>query len=393
MPMFKNEYPYTNIHEINLDWVIKNVEEIRALVDKYIINYEQITFADPIEWNYLTPYEMHTIVLDQAYNAYLSKQDVPAYTQLNDSDYWLKIGDFFRYIEKALSNLAYNEGDSATATRLYDTGDLLINNQTLYKAVVDIAIGTQFIVDTNIRQVTVEELLQDLQASINTNSDNIAANAENIARNAENIATNAENITANTTAINLRKMQNYTSVADLGLSAGNVTVLDVWNAMPNNSFIYSNANQFTSSAVPSTNGSVFIMKMEAWRGRIEYYGTQVGTGEYRMYLTGSGGTPTGTWIVVSGHNAFTSITGTSSAVSSIAAQSGSSLTLSITIPDGFRSYGISQIYANGAEVLSYSNTNVNGRAGTFNITVWYFNANTSTVNNVSFTVVVMCIPN
>lgn len=66
MPMFKNEYPYTNIHEINLDWIIKNVEEIRALVDKYIINYEQITFADPISWEYAVAYPMHTIVLEGA---------------------------------------------------------------------------------------------------------------------------------------------------------------------------------------------------------------------------------------------------------------------------------------------------------------------------------------
>ncbi len=156
MPMFKNEYPYTNIHEINLDWVIKNVQEIRALVDKYIINYEQITFADPISWEYAVAYPMHTIVLDQSYNAYLSKQDVPSYTQLSDSDYWLKIGDFFQYIEKALSNIAYNETTSATATKSYAVGDLLINNDILYRALIQMPAGSTFVIGTNIEEVTVE---------------------------------------------------------------------------------------------------------------------------------------------------------------------------------------------------------------------------------------------
>lgn len=189
MPMFKNEYPYTNIHEINLDWIIKNVEEIRALVDKYIINYEQITFADPITWNYAVEYPMHTIVLDEAYNAYLSKQDVPSYTQLGNTDYWLKIGDFFLYIEKALSNLAYNETTRTTASKSFAAGELLINNDILYRATVQISMGTAFEIGVNIQQVTVESLLNELKTSI-------AANAADIQTNAEAIRTNAGNIAA-----------------------------------------------------------------------------------------------------------------------------------------------------------------------------------------------------
>lgn len=212
MPMFKNEYPYTNIHEMNLDWVIKNVQEIRALVDKYIINYEQITFADPITWNYAVAYPMHTIVLTQDFNAYLSKQDVPSYTQLNNSDYWLQIGDFFQYIEKALSNLAYNESTRDSASKSYAAGELLVNNDVLYRAMVQMPAGTTFVIDSNIEQVTVENLLNDLKtdlsadiaantAAIQTNAGNIATNTEDIATNAGNIATNTENIAANLAAI------------------------------------------------------------------------------------------------------------------------------------------------------------------------------------------------
>ena len=198
MPMFNNEYPYTNIHEINLDWVIKNVEEIRALVDKYIVNYEQITFADPINWDYPVAYPMHTIVLDRAYNAYLSKQDVPSYTQLNNSDYWLQIGDFFQYIEKALSNLAFNEGTETAASKSYAAGELLVNNDILYRTMVQMTAGTTFVIDSNIEQVTVESLLKELKTDL---SADIAANSAAIQTNATNIATNTANIATNTTAI------------------------------------------------------------------------------------------------------------------------------------------------------------------------------------------------
>ena len=175
MPMFRNEYPDTNLHEINLDWIIKNVEDIRALVDKYIINYEQITFADPITWNYAVEYPMHTIVLDEAFNAYLSKQDVPSYTQLGNSNYWLKIGDFFLYIEKALSNLAYNETTRTTASKSFAAGELLLNNDILYRATVQIPAGTAFEIGVNIEQVTVESLLNELKTSIAANAADIAA--------------------------------------------------------------------------------------------------------------------------------------------------------------------------------------------------------------------------
>lgn len=224
MPMFNNEYPYTNIHEINLDWVIKNVEEIRALVDKFIINYEQITFADPINWDYPVAYPMHTIVLDQAYNAYLSKQDVPSYTQLNNSDYWLQIGDFFQYIEKALSNLAFNEGTETAASKSYAAGELLVNNDILYRTMVQMPAGTTFVIDSNIEQVTVESLLNDLKtdlstdiaantSAINANAAAIQTNADNIATNTSAIQTNATNIAANTTAI----QTNATNIAAIKL--------------------------------------------------------------------------------------------------------------------------------------------------------------------------------
>ena len=195
MPMFRNEYPDTNLHEINLDWIIKNVEDIRALVDKYIINYEQITFADPITWNYAVEYPMHTIVLDEAYNAYLSKQDVPSYTQLGNTDYWLKIGDFFLYIEKALSNLAYNETTRTTASKSFAAGELLINNDILYRATVQIPAGTVFEIGVNIEQVTVESLLKELKTSIAANAADIAA----LQTSKQNVLTFDNTPTANST--------------------------------------------------------------------------------------------------------------------------------------------------------------------------------------------------
>lgn len=338
MPMFNNEYPYTNIHEINLDWVIKNVEEIRALVDKYIVNYEQITFADPITWNYLTPYEMHTIVLDQAYNAYLSKQDVPAYTQLNDSDYWLKIGDFFQYIEKALSNIAYNETTSATATKSYAAGDLLINNDILYRALIQMPAGSTFVIGTNIEAVTVETLLNELKADYTGAISTLREDVDQELTDLESlIGSHINEINRN------HQIKTYDSITDIGVSAATATVVNVYNALPVNSIIYVNSSELLSGATPA-DGIVEIMKMSD-KAFIRFNGIDKTAGYWIMGFTNN--IPDGYWHEYIGYktqNITPSVTGVTFAGPIVCTKSGNvttvELTYNITVDSGYTNTNI-----------------------------------------------------
>ena len=97
MPVFE-EFPYTNFHELNLDWILKEMKELDQNI-KDLIASDIIKYADPIQWSILTAYEKYTIVLDSSYNAYMSMQDVPAGTALSDTSYWQQIGNLYGYLE------------------------------------------------------------------------------------------------------------------------------------------------------------------------------------------------------------------------------------------------------------------------------------------------------
>lgn len=98
MGMF-DRFPYTNFHELNLDWIINQMlalkNEVQSIVKQSVIKY-----ADPIEWNITRQYEPTTVVIDTNTNiAYMSTQPVPAGIAITDTDYWLPIFDMSQIVD------------------------------------------------------------------------------------------------------------------------------------------------------------------------------------------------------------------------------------------------------------------------------------------------------
>ena len=89
MSLFE-QYPYTNFHELNLDWIIKKIKELDDKFDDAIS--AKIKFADPLQWDITTPYEALTIVVDNN-KAYLSMKPVPPGILLTNDEYWQQIFD------------------------------------------------------------------------------------------------------------------------------------------------------------------------------------------------------------------------------------------------------------------------------------------------------------
>lgn len=86
---FLNKYPYSDFHELNLDWILARINELGETM-KNFIRTNTITFSGT--WDITEVYTAWTVVVDNNIG-YLSLQPVPAGVMLNDTDYWAEIFD------------------------------------------------------------------------------------------------------------------------------------------------------------------------------------------------------------------------------------------------------------------------------------------------------------
>ena len=88
----------------------------------------------------------------------------------------------------------------------------------------------------------------------------------------------------------------YDSVTDLGLTSGSATISAAWTAMGTSAILICKAGDFASGEVPSTLGSVEIVRTgDAGRSYIHFYGKAPDNMDWRMFCA-SDNTPSGTWV-------------------------------------------------------------------------------------------------
>lgn len=88
---FFDKYPYTDFHELNLDWILNKVKEANKKVDDFTV-FNTLTWAG--EWDASKSYVKWSIVQDRDGNGYLSIQPVSANVSLSNDDYWAKIANY-----------------------------------------------------------------------------------------------------------------------------------------------------------------------------------------------------------------------------------------------------------------------------------------------------------
>ena len=173
-----DQFPYTNFHELNLAWILEALKEIQTTTEQFVA-INSLKYADPIQWNITSQYEKNTIVIDpQSGTAYISVQAVPLGVALTNEDYWTVVFDLEQFVTKANNNFTLRVEEQTTTTATFPTnnGEWVIWGGLLYEAQTNIIAGDQYVVDSNIKRVTVE----DAKNTLYTYIDSIAGDLNNL---------------------------------------------------------------------------------------------------------------------------------------------------------------------------------------------------------------------
>lgn len=85
-----HEFPYSDFHEMNLDWILEEVKNLKESINNF-----EITNKLHIEgsWSITKAYQAYSIVTNGNLG-YISTQAVPAGIAISNTDYWQNIADF-----------------------------------------------------------------------------------------------------------------------------------------------------------------------------------------------------------------------------------------------------------------------------------------------------------
>ena len=169
--------PYTNFHDLNLDWIIEELNEFNTKLTNFV-SLATIKYADPIQWNITSQYEANTVVVDSHGNAYLSVKPVPSGVSLDRVEFWTKIGNFdelWADVKKAIT--PNDEGHSPTATTAREVNTLVWVNGDLVRITRAMNAGDAYVPGSNCVSSSTNEVLHYLITAFNE-----GLNAEKAAR-------------------------------------------------------------------------------------------------------------------------------------------------------------------------------------------------------------------
>ena len=159
--------PYTNFHDLNLDWIMEELNEFNTKLTNFV-SLATIKYADPILWDITNQYEANTVVVDSKGNAYLSVKPVPSGVSLDRVEFWTKIGNFdelWADVKRAITPI--DEGHSPTATAARAVNDLVWVNGTLVRVTKAMNAGDAYVPGSNCVSSSTNEVLHYLINAFN----------------------------------------------------------------------------------------------------------------------------------------------------------------------------------------------------------------------------------
>ena len=218
-----NQYPYLNINDLNLDFILNAIREMKYEVTNFV-SINAIKYADPIQWNITSQYEKNTIVIDPVTGtAYISVAPVPSGVSLTRPEYWTVVFDLGSFVTRAAQNFTsrWESETTTTATFASSTGDWLVWGDVLYKALSNIIAGDTYVVGSNIEHFTIEDLYN---AYLNTIANVLAmiGNLDDLATTDKTNIVNAINEVLSKTFSKVFHADTVNDMLDLNCADGDV---------------------------------------------------------------------------------------------------------------------------------------------------------------------------
>ena len=251
---FSNKYPYTDFHELNLDWIINQLKEMSIQLEKFV-SLNTIKYAEPIQWDITRQYETNTIVIDPITGtAYISVQPVPSGVAITNTDYWTVVFSLSEFLTKMAQNLAnvVEPETTLTATVATNYKDWIVWGDVLYRNInpEGIKIGDQYVVGSNIEQFNMEDIIGHLQ-DLNTKDKSNLVYAINEAINTFNT------IVGDIDNLNTTDKSNLVSAINEAINTFNTIVGDIDNLITTDNTDIVNA---INSSVISTREIIINVK-------------------------------------------------------------------------------------------------------------------------------------
>lgn len=228
---FFEQFPYTNFHELNLDWIIRTLKELDGSLTDFV-KLNTIKYANPIEHDITRSYETNTVVVDShSGNAYISVKPVPNGVSIDNTEYWTEIFNYVNDVDKVISGISHNNKNSATATADIADGSMFWYYGNLYQATKDITAGDQIVVGSNCRAVTLNELLKneiaariskdsELQTNLNNVSGTLQSKDAELQTNIDKVQTNLNSVSV---AMQTKDMELQTNINRVQTNLDNVS--------------------------------------------------------------------------------------------------------------------------------------------------------------------------
>ena len=166
------------------------VSKVIEVMQQYI-ETSSISYADPIQWDITKQYPRNTVVVTVNGDGYLSTQPVPIGIDIDNEDYWTKIGNFSELwgsVKLAITPVDEKLKTTASAARVVN--DLVWLNNDLYVITKAMDAGTRYIEGTNCKKTDIGEQLNDLNTKVDNDKSSVDDSIKKINTDIENINTN-----------------------------------------------------------------------------------------------------------------------------------------------------------------------------------------------------------